>query len=76
MKKKSEIESRLGKLSDADTEIVNTSVEILNNLTEKDTYISTENLRRLEDVVRSLTSLKENHTWRLINLLKQGCEED
>ncbi len=71
MKNKIELEKQLGKFREIETETLRSISNDINNITENP-QITEDSLRKLENIVRQLTAIKETHNWRLIKLLKQN----
>ena len=66
-----EIEESFKRLNASDLEELKFLKEELDSLQVEE--ISIHNLRKIENVCRSLHSFREKYTLRVINILKNGC---
>lgn len=71
MKDKLDIEKELGNFKETEisslTYMAKEISEILN-----DPNITTDSVRKMENMMRELEMIRVNHTWRLIRLLQQN----
>ena len=70
MKSPSEQIDTLKKLNSVDLEELKELVKEMNDLGSKE--ISTDNLVKIENVLRTLNAFREKYQYRVINLLKKG----
>ena len=71
MKAKQTIEKQIFQISEADKRNLLETVEDIKKVLTA-TTISEDEVRRLENSIPTITSIKDNHLWRLLRAAKQN----
>jgi ribosome recycling factor len=71
MKAKQTIEKQIFQISEADKRNLLETVEDIKKVLTA-TTISEDEVRRLENSITTITSIKDNHLWRLLRAAKQN----
>ena len=71
MKAKQTIEKQIFQISEADKRNLLETVEDIKKVLTA-TTMSEEEVRRLENSITTITSIKDNHLWRLLRAAKQN----
>lgn len=71
MKTAKDIKKKESALSEEDKKILETTIEDLKFIIAK-SKVDEELLRKMNNVIASVTILKENYVWRILRALKQN----
>ena len=71
MKNSKDIKKKESALSEEEKKYLQSAIEDLKEIIAK-SKVDEELLRKFSNIVSTLTSLKENYTWRILRALKQN----
>jgi len=71
MKTSKDIKKKESALSEEEKKYLQSAIEDLKEIIAK-SKVDEELLRKFSNIVSTLTSLKENYTWRILRALKQN----